>query len=653
MDALLGPGERWLLHPGDEGPRSPSDEGRLALAIGPEGGWVPFERELLHARGFRPLGFGSRMSAPRPSSPMRWGGPRGDAVQRSACTSARASASFVRPERRLMALTPPPTTLTDAARSHAAGSGDLRAPGLATHPRHRPAPRAPRLHGAGVEAREHPPAPEDPPRGRLRRPPARPEQALPRRAPSSPRATRRCAPTTPTTASARDRLLLSHRQPRARLRARVVPERRRAPRRALRRAEPGQDDPAFFTDRVKGELWVGPRPACRRAGRARRRRCRPLVELAGALAGAKGRQRAASACSGVSAAGRRAARRARRPRQGARGRALRDAPAQGRAGDPRARPRRRDQARLRGRHRAAAAPQRGARGRRHLQPARPRGGQRRRLRHHRRLRRTTPARCTGRERRADSEEAISSCWTPASRGHRSTRPTSRARCRSAAVQPTSSAQIYDAGPTRRSRRVRAVKPGNDFLDRTARRWRSSPRGSRGWHPRRRRPRTRCATRTSSTSATRCTTSATCSASTCTTAPRRAREDYKFGKLQAGHGAHRRARPVLPARRPRRCRRSYRGIGVRIEDDVLVTEKGSATFRRLPSEAAGRRLDGEGVEIPRQAHPRLTVDAGGRYRPRRMRNSTSQMRRTTRTEAMLMRGPGGRPVAGECCRRIRR
>ena len=60
LDALLGPGERWLLHPGDEGPRTPSDEGRLALAIGPEGGWVPFERELLQARGFRALGFGPR-----------------------------------------------------------------------------------------------------------------------------------------------------------------------------------------------------------------------------------------------------------------------------------------------------------------------------------------------------------------------------------------------------------------------------------------------------------------------------------------------------------------------------------------------------------------------------------------------------------------
>ncbi len=60
MEALLGPGERWLLHPGDEGPRTSSNEGRLALAIGPEGGWVSFERELLQARGFRPLGFGPR-----------------------------------------------------------------------------------------------------------------------------------------------------------------------------------------------------------------------------------------------------------------------------------------------------------------------------------------------------------------------------------------------------------------------------------------------------------------------------------------------------------------------------------------------------------------------------------------------------------------
>jgi 16S rRNA (uracil1498-N3)-methyltransferase len=60
METLLGPAERWLLHPGDDGPRHPSPAGRLALAIGPEGGWVPFERTLLEARGFRLLGFGPR-----------------------------------------------------------------------------------------------------------------------------------------------------------------------------------------------------------------------------------------------------------------------------------------------------------------------------------------------------------------------------------------------------------------------------------------------------------------------------------------------------------------------------------------------------------------------------------------------------------------
>ena len=60
LDALLGRSERWLLHPGDDGPRRPAPAGRLALAIGPEGGWVPFERTLLESRGFRPLGFGTR-----------------------------------------------------------------------------------------------------------------------------------------------------------------------------------------------------------------------------------------------------------------------------------------------------------------------------------------------------------------------------------------------------------------------------------------------------------------------------------------------------------------------------------------------------------------------------------------------------------------
>jgi len=60
MDALLGPGERWVLHPGAGLLPRPSPDGRLALAIGPEGGWVPFERALLEAHGFRPLAFGVR-----------------------------------------------------------------------------------------------------------------------------------------------------------------------------------------------------------------------------------------------------------------------------------------------------------------------------------------------------------------------------------------------------------------------------------------------------------------------------------------------------------------------------------------------------------------------------------------------------------------
>jgi RsmE family RNA methyltransferase len=42
-----------------EGSRPPPGQ-RLVLAIGPEGGWVPFERELLAAHGFSPLALGLR-----------------------------------------------------------------------------------------------------------------------------------------------------------------------------------------------------------------------------------------------------------------------------------------------------------------------------------------------------------------------------------------------------------------------------------------------------------------------------------------------------------------------------------------------------------------------------------------------------------------
>ena len=45
---------------GGAGPSSPSAPGRILLAVGPEGGWVPFERDLLARHGFAPFGLGAR-----------------------------------------------------------------------------------------------------------------------------------------------------------------------------------------------------------------------------------------------------------------------------------------------------------------------------------------------------------------------------------------------------------------------------------------------------------------------------------------------------------------------------------------------------------------------------------------------------------------
>lgn len=62
LDAWLLPGTaRFTPHPGapDALPRRQIGQ-RAALAIGPEGGWVPFEIELLRARGFTPVSVGNR-----------------------------------------------------------------------------------------------------------------------------------------------------------------------------------------------------------------------------------------------------------------------------------------------------------------------------------------------------------------------------------------------------------------------------------------------------------------------------------------------------------------------------------------------------------------------------------------------------------------
>ena len=65
LDSLFGPDAlRLLPHPPARQPlratgaeRAP----RVVLAIGPDGGWVPFEAELLEAHGFRPFSLGPRI----------------------------------------------------------------------------------------------------------------------------------------------------------------------------------------------------------------------------------------------------------------------------------------------------------------------------------------------------------------------------------------------------------------------------------------------------------------------------------------------------------------------------------------------------------------------------------------------------------------
>ena len=59
LDAAFPQGARLLAHPvAAQG--VPRREGRAVVAIGPEGGWVPFELGLLQARGFVPFSLGPR-----------------------------------------------------------------------------------------------------------------------------------------------------------------------------------------------------------------------------------------------------------------------------------------------------------------------------------------------------------------------------------------------------------------------------------------------------------------------------------------------------------------------------------------------------------------------------------------------------------------
>lgn len=59
VDALF-PARRLLAHPGAQGQLARTAE-PVAIAVGPEGGWIPFEVELLESRGFRSFTLGPRI----------------------------------------------------------------------------------------------------------------------------------------------------------------------------------------------------------------------------------------------------------------------------------------------------------------------------------------------------------------------------------------------------------------------------------------------------------------------------------------------------------------------------------------------------------------------------------------------------------------
>ena len=62
LDALFpAPAARLLAHPAAAAPLPERSSARVVLAIGPEGGWVPFELELLAARGFEGFSLGPRV----------------------------------------------------------------------------------------------------------------------------------------------------------------------------------------------------------------------------------------------------------------------------------------------------------------------------------------------------------------------------------------------------------------------------------------------------------------------------------------------------------------------------------------------------------------------------------------------------------------
>ncbi len=237
---------------------------------------------------------------------------------------------------------------------------------------------------------------------------------------------------------------------------------------------PGQSDATFFTDRVKGALWVGPRlgvPETR--ARYGVDECRPLSALKEYLEGVAGGARPSRAVRGTSAvvdsalSGRAPWRGPSPPPIATRSSASSSprcacsrtrwrSPSCAPSSSPPARASRtsssacpRPAASARWRASSASAP--ASRATTSATAPSPRPA-------------PTPACSTTPTTAVPSPRGSCSSSTPASRATRSTPPTSRARCPSPAASPAPQRTIYKLVHKAQKAAFAQVKPGNDFMD---------------------------------------------------------------------------------------------------------------------------------------------------------------------------------------------